>query len=98
MGAAKPRSNGGLVLNLRDGVAIVEPSGERRWLVYWEREGVRGNDAGVDAMGRLWAGTMRYDTAPGGGWLAGSNPTARRRWCWRRRRSATGWGGARTTP
>jgi sugar lactone lactonase YvrE len=74
VGAAKPRSNGGLVLNLRDGVAIVEPSGERRWLVYWARDGVRGNDAGVDAMGRLWAGTMRYDSAAGGGWLARIGP------------------------
>ncbi|TCO62542.1 SMP-30/gluconolactonase/LRE family protein [Actinocrispum wychmicini] len=74
VGAAKPRSNGGLVLNLRDGIAIVEPSGERRWLVYWAREGVRGNDAGVDAAGRLWAGTMRYDTADGGGWLARIEP------------------------
>jgi sugar lactone lactonase YvrE len=74
VGAAKPRANGGLIVNLRDGVAIVDTAGEYRWLVYWARDGVRGNDAAVDAAGRLWAGTMRYDTADGGGWLARVEP------------------------
>jgi sugar lactone lactonase YvrE len=74
VGAAKPRAAGGLVLNLRDGIAIVEPGGSQKWLVYWEREGVRGNDAAVDDAGRLWAGTMRYDEAEGGGWLARVEP------------------------
>jgi sugar lactone lactonase YvrE len=70
VGAAKPRAAGGLVLNLRDGVALTEPDGGgERWLARWPREGCRGNDAAVDAAGRLWAGTMRYDTAPGGGRL-----------------------------
>jgi sugar lactone lactonase YvrE len=59
---------------LRDGVAIVDTAGEYRWLVYWARDEVRGNDAAVDAAGRLWAGTMRYDTAEGGGWLARIEP------------------------
>jgi sugar lactone lactonase YvrE len=74
VGAAKPRAKGGLVANLRDGVALLEPDGGKRWLVYWEREGVRGNDAAVDPAGRLWAGTMRYDEAAGGGWLARVEP------------------------
>jgi sugar lactone lactonase YvrE len=74
VGAAKPRANGGLIVNLRDGVAIVDTAGEYRWLVYWARDEVRGNDAAVDAAGRLWAGTMRYDTAEGGGWLARIEP------------------------
>jgi sugar lactone lactonase YvrE len=39
------------------------------WLVTWAEDGCRGNDAAVDAGGRLWAGTMRYDEAPGGGRL-----------------------------
>ncbi|MET0133105.1 MAG: SMP-30/gluconolactonase/LRE family protein [Kibdelosporangium sp.] len=78
VGAAKPRAGGGMVLNLRDGVAIVDMSGgEHRWLVYWARDGVRGNDAAVDPAGRLWAGTMRYDTAEGGGWLARIEPDGR---------------------
>ncbi|WP_307868397.1 SMP-30/gluconolactonase/LRE family protein [Umezawaea beigongshangensis] len=74
VGAAKPREQGGLVLNLRDGVALVDRDGTRTWLVYWARDGVRGNDAAVDPAGRLWAGTMRYDEARGGGWLARVEP------------------------
>lgn len=71
VGAAKPRAGGGLVVNLTEGIALLDADGRTRtWLVYWAREGVRGNDAAVDPRGRLWAGTMRYDTAPGGGWLA----------------------------
>lgn len=79
VGAAKPRTGGGLVLNLRDGVGLLEPSGELNWLVYWARDGMRGNDAAVDPAGRLWAGTMRYDLAEGGGFLARVEPTGRAR-------------------
>ncbi|HEX6342607.1 SMP-30/gluconolactonase/LRE family protein [Umezawaea sp.] len=75
VGAAKPRSMGGLVLNLRDGIALVDRDGGKTWLVYWARDGVRGNDAAVDPAGRLWAGTMRYDAEQGGGWLARVEPT-----------------------
>lgn len=70
VGAAKPRTMGGIVANLRDGIALIDRDGTRRWLVYWAREGVRGNDAGIDPSGRLWAGTMRYDQAADEGWLA----------------------------
>ncbi|NUT46650.1 MAG: SMP-30/gluconolactonase/LRE family protein [Saccharothrix sp.] len=73
VGAAKPRSRGGLVVNLRDGVALIDPDGAKTWLVYWARDGVRGNDAAVDPAGRLFAGTMRYDEEPGG-WLARVEP------------------------
>ncbi|MFD1149195.1 SMP-30/gluconolactonase/LRE family protein [Saccharothrix hoggarensis] len=73
VGAAKPRTRGGLVLNLRDGVALVDRDGAKTWLVYWARDGVRGNDAAVDPAGRLWAGTMRYDEGPEG-WLARVEP------------------------
>lgn len=79
VGAAKPRAGGGLVLNLRDGIALLDPDVPAasdagpddglRWLVRWPIEGRRGNDAGVDPWGRLWAGTMSYDEAPGGGGL-----------------------------
>ncbi|WP_308198902.1 SMP-30/gluconolactonase/LRE family protein [Saccharothrix sp. S26] len=74
VGAAKPRTRGGLVLNLRDGVALIDRDGAKTWLVYWARDGVRGNDAAVDPAGRLWAGTMRYDEDPGG-WLARVEPS-----------------------
>lgn len=69
VGAAKPRSRGGLVLNLTEGIAVFEANGrERTWLVYWARDGVRGAAATVDARGRLWAATASDDES-GGGWL-----------------------------
>ncbi|WP_329448751.1 SMP-30/gluconolactonase/LRE family protein (plasmid) [Streptomyces sp. NBC_01426] len=65
--AAKPRVGGGLVLSMRDGVALRDPDGSLRPLADWSAEGVRGNDAGVDGLGRLWVGTMAGPSAPG--WL-----------------------------
>ncbi|MFJ3664895.1 SMP-30/gluconolactonase/LRE family protein [Streptomyces sp. NPDC090106] len=70
VGAAKPRAGGGLVLNLRDGVALLDPDGSRRWLRHEPVPGRRANDAAVAPDGSLWAGTMRYDEAPGGGTLS----------------------------
>jgi sugar lactone lactonase YvrE len=69
VGAAKPRAGGGLVLNLVDGVWLLDPDNVFRPLTSWPREGVRGNDAAIDPQGRLWAGTMRYDNAASGGRL-----------------------------
>jgi sugar lactone lactonase YvrE len=70
VGAAKPRAGGGLVLNLRDGVGLLDPDGSFRWLHREPVPGRRGNDAAVAPDGSLWAGTMRYDEAPGGGTLS----------------------------
>ncbi|MFD3836351.1 SMP-30/gluconolactonase/LRE family protein [Streptomyces sp. NPDC058642] len=70
IGAAKPRTGGGLVLNLRDGVALLDPDGSFRWLHHEPVPGRRANDAAVAPDGSLWAGTMRYDEAPGGGTLS----------------------------
>ncbi|MFJ3333225.1 SMP-30/gluconolactonase/LRE family protein [Streptomyces sp. NPDC086766] len=70
VGAAKPRAAGGLVLNLRDGVGLLDPDGSFRWLHRDPVPGRRGNDAAVAPDGSLWAGTMRYDEAPGGGTLS----------------------------
>ncbi|MFD4968673.1 SMP-30/gluconolactonase/LRE family protein [Streptomyces sp. NPDC058424] len=70
VGAAKPRTGGGLVLNLRDGVGLMDPDGTFRWLHRDPVPGRRGNDAAVAPDGSLWAGTMRYDEAPGGGTLS----------------------------
>ncbi|BBC36715.1 SMP-30/Gluconolaconase/LRE-like region [Streptomyces graminofaciens] len=70
VGAAKPRVGGGLVLNLRDGVGLRDPDGTFRWLHHEPVPGRRANDAAVAADGSLYAGTMRYDEAPGGGTLA----------------------------
>lgn len=69
VGAAKPRTNGGLVVNLRDGVGLYDTDNGFRWLARWPEEGCRGNDAAVDSHGQLWAGTMRYDEGIGGGKL-----------------------------
>jgi sugar lactone lactonase YvrE len=69
VGAAKPRAGGGLVVNLRDGVGLYDADGAFRWLHREVVPGRRANDAAVDAAGHLWAGTMRYDEAPGGGTL-----------------------------
>ncbi|OIJ66246.1 SMP-30/gluconolactonase/LRE family protein [Streptomyces mangrovisoli] len=67
VGAAKPRAGGGLVLNLRDGVGLIGPGDDFRWLHRDPVPGRRANDAAVAPDGTLWAGTMRYDEAPGGG-------------------------------
>lgn len=70
VGAAKPRAGGGLVLNLRDGVGLVDPDGGFRWLHRDPVPGRRANDAAVAPDGALWVGTMRYDEAAGGGTLS----------------------------
>ncbi|MGW7209261.1 SMP-30/gluconolactonase/LRE family protein [Streptomyces sp. NPDC054837] len=70
IGAAKPRTGGGLVLNLRDGVALLDPDDSFHWLHHEPVPGRRANDAAVAPDGSLWAGTMRYDEAPGGGTLS----------------------------
>ncbi|MFD9486329.1 SMP-30/gluconolactonase/LRE family protein [Streptomyces sp. NPDC059991] len=69
VGAAKPRAGGGLVVNLRDGIGLYGPDGAFSWLLRDPVPGRRGNDAAVAPDGALWAGTMRYDEAPGGGSL-----------------------------
>jgi sugar lactone lactonase YvrE len=76
VGAAKPRAGGGLVVNLRDGVGLYGPDanfgglGGFRWLYREVVPGRRANDAAVAPDGALWAGTMRYDEARGGGTLS----------------------------
>ncbi|ORT56785.1 SMP-30/gluconolactonase/LRE family protein [Streptomyces sp. CB03238] len=68
-GAAKPRAGEGLVVNLRDGIGLYDADGAFSWLVHDPVPGRRGNDAAVAPDGALWAGTMRYDEAAGGGTL-----------------------------
>ncbi|MFB7497639.1 SMP-30/gluconolactonase/LRE family protein [Streptomyces sp. NPDC056161] len=70
VGAVKPRAGGGLVLNLRDGIGLLDPDGAFHWLHHEPVPGRRGNDAAVAPDGALWAGTMRYDGAAGGGTLS----------------------------
>lgn len=70
IGAVKPRATGGLVLNLRDGVGLLDPDDTFRWLHREPVAGRRANDAAVAPDGSLWAGTMRYDERTGGGTLS----------------------------
>lgn len=70
VGAVKPRAAGGLVLNLRDGVGLLDPDDSFRWLHHEPVPGRRANDAAVAPDGSLWAGTMYYDETPGGGTLS----------------------------
>lgn len=70
VGAAKPRAGGGLVLNLRDGIGLLDPDGSLRMAHREAVPGRRANDAAVAPDGSLWAGTMRYDETPGGGTLS----------------------------
>ncbi|MEN8655086.1 SMP-30/gluconolactonase/LRE family protein [Streptomyces sp. 21So2-11] len=67
VGAAKPRAGGGLVVNLQGGIGLYDADLAFSWLVRDAAPGRRGNDAAVAPDGALWAGTMRYDEAPGGG-------------------------------
>jgi sugar lactone lactonase YvrE len=69
VGAVRPRRDGGLVVNLADGIGLYDEDGTFTRLTDFTVEGVRGNDAAVDSSGALWAGTMRYDEADGGGRL-----------------------------
>jgi sugar lactone lactonase YvrE len=69
VGAVRPREGGGLVVNLAEGIGTYEPDLRFEWLARWPQPDTRGNDAAVDPWGHLWAGTMRYDEAAGGGSL-----------------------------
>jgi sugar lactone lactonase YvrE len=63
----RPRTNGGWVVATERGLARAdEPDGiPTPWLELWDDPSVRMNEGGVDAEGRLWAGTMGYDRVPG---------------------------------
>jgi sugar lactone lactonase YvrE len=58
--------NGGLVCNLRDGIGLRDPDDRLTWLVYWQRDGLRGGLAAIDPAGRLLATTVRDDGSAGG--------------------------------
>jgi sugar lactone lactonase YvrE len=63
VGAAALRDQGGLVLALRDGFAIIDQvPGDLRWVAKVEEEVPtnRMNDGKCDPAGRFWAGTMSF--------------------------------------
>lgn len=72
VGAVAPRRDGGLVLAVRDGFALLDRAADRpRLVVPVERDRPRQqmNDGGVDPTGRFWAGTTSLDREPGAGTL-----------------------------
>lgn len=88
-GAAVPRREGGLVLCLPDGPALLDADGTLRMLgTYAQADAaagrprpadaptIRSNDAKADPDGRLWLGTMAYDETPGAGALYRLTPGA----------------------
>ena len=79
VGAANLRRSGGLVLALRDGIALLDEQRptELRWLAEIERDepGTRMNDAACDPDGRLWAGTMDMEERSPVGALYRVEPT-----------------------
>ena len=67
VGAAVPRRDGGLVLAVRDGIAVATDTGDGFELtapVERDTPGNRMNDAKCDPAGRLLAGTTAFDFAP----------------------------------
>src|SRR3954463_449217 len=81
VGAAIPRAGGGLVLAVRDGIAVTTEDGEDFQIVApieGERRTNRMNDAKCDPAGRLFAGTTAFDFAAESGALYRIEPD----WSW----------------
>jgi sugar lactone lactonase YvrE len=67
VGAVVPRRDGGLVLAVRDGIAVATDAGDNFELtapVERDAQGNRMNDAKCDPAGRLLAGTTAFDFTP----------------------------------
>lgn len=77
LGAAAPvapAAGGGWLLAAGRGFRHLAPDGEVTALLDTEPAGVRMNDAACDPQGRLWAGSMGEDKAPGRGRLLRCDP------------------------
>lgn len=67
VGAVVPRRGGGLVLAVRDGIAVASDTGEGFELTAPVERGISGNrmnDAKCDPAGRLFAGTTAFNFSP----------------------------------
>jgi sugar lactone lactonase YvrE len=72
LGSVNPAADGGLVLAVRDGVFRTHDDGATMLPVAPVEADVpsnRMNDSRCDSSGRLWAGTLAFDEAPGAGTL-----------------------------
>lgn len=67
----RPRASGGYVVGLERGIALADGPDDVPvpQPALWEGDGVRLNDGGCDPWGNLYAGSMAYDAADGGGAL-----------------------------
>ncbi len=81
--AFRPRADGGLVVAVERGFALIDPDGEQHPLpTLWNDTGVRMNDGGTDPDGRFYCGSMGYDGAAGRGefWRLNPDLSADRLW------------------
>lgn len=68
--AVRPRRDGGLVVAIERGFALVAADGRIEALPeVWSDPAVRMNDGGTDPHGRFYCGSMAYDMTPGAGAL-----------------------------
>lgn len=74
LGAVAPVTGGGWLLAAGRGFRHLAADGALTALVDTEPAGARMNDAACDPQGRLWAGSMAEDKAPGGGRLLRCDP------------------------
>lgn len=74
--AVRPRREGGLVVAIERGFALVEPAEESVDPLdeVWSDKLIRMNDGGCDPQGRFYCGSMALDESPGGGALHRLNP------------------------
>jgi sugar lactone lactonase YvrE len=71
----RPRRDGGLVVAVERGFALLDASGRVETLPeIWADPGVRMNDGGTDPDGRFYCGSMAYDLTPGAGALYRLDP------------------------
>jgi sugar lactone lactonase YvrE len=77
VGAAALRQSGGLVLALRDGIALLDANLSNLRMVSNTEANIptnRFNDGKCDAAGRFWAGTMAFEETPQVAALYRTNP------------------------
>jgi len=73
--AVRPRVNGGLVVAIERGFALVDVANEVTALPdVWSDPTVRMNEGACDPQGRFYCGSMAYDEAPGRGALYRLDP------------------------
>jgi len=73
--AFRPRRDGGLIVAVERGFALVDARGRVETLLeIWADPGVRMNDGGTDPDGRFYCGSMAYDVTPGAGALYRLDP------------------------